>query len=79
MGITTSQAERLHSGSTKVYGSGGALLGHLGQIYIEEDTQNPAWATIQTGWGGPAESFVWLRNARIEGSDLFVPTTPNSW
>lgn len=51
----------------------GDKLGKIGNIYLDDRTGEPAWATVNTGLFGTKESFVPLTGARIEGDALVVP------
>jgi uncharacterized protein (TIGR02271 family) len=51
----------------------GDKLGKIGNVYLDDHTGEPAWATVNTGLFGTKESFVPLADARIEGDTLVVP------
>ena len=51
----------------------GDKLGKIGNVYLDDRTGEPAWATVNTGLFGTKESFVPLADARIEGDTLVVP------
>jgi hypothetical protein len=51
----------------------GEKIGGIGQIYLDDATGQPSWATVATGLFGSHESFVPLEGARVDGSDLVVP------
>jgi uncharacterized protein (TIGR02271 family) len=53
--------------------SDGDKLGKIGNVYLDDRTGQPAWATVNTGLFGTKESFVPLADARIEGDALVVP------
>ena len=53
--------------------SDGDKLGKIGNVYLDDRTGEPAWATVNTGLFGTKESFVPLATARIEGDQLVVP------
>ena len=53
--------------------SDGVKLGKIGNVYLDDRTGEPAWATVNTGLFGTKESFVPLATARIEGDQLVVP------
>ena len=53
--------------------SDGDKLGKIGNIYLDDRTGDPAWATVNTGLFGTKESFVPLATARLEGDQLVVP------
>jgi uncharacterized protein (TIGR02271 family) len=58
-------------GSTAV-GSDGPL-GTVGDVYLDDDTGRPEWATVRTGVFGTRESFVPLAQADLTGADLRLP------
>ncbi|WP_324277596.1 PRC-barrel domain-containing protein [Blastococcus brunescens] len=60
-------------GSTAV-GSDGKL-GTVGEVYLDDETGRPEWATVRTGMFGTKESFVPLADADLSGDDLRLPTT----
>jgi len=48
-----------------VYGRDGDKLGKVGQVYLDDETGKPEWATVQTGLFGTKESFVPLAQADL--------------
>ena len=60
------------SGAT-VYGRDGEKIGTAGNAYIDDQTGEPEWVTVNTGLFGMNESFVPLRNAELTGDGLTVP------
>lgn len=56
-----------------VVGVGGETIGGLGQIYMDDATDRPSWATVATGLFGRHESFFPLDGARIEGRSIVIP------
>src|SRR6476469_9816315 len=56
-----------------VVGSDGSEIGRVGQVYTDNDTQQPSWVTVKTGWFGTNESFVPLSAATIEDGTIRVP------
>lgn len=58
-----------------VYGSDGEKIGTVRQVYTDDRTDQPAWATLRTGLLGLKESFVPLSDAEISGGRLSVPHT----
>lgn len=53
------------SGST-VIDQDGNKIGTLGQVYVDPQTGEPNWATVNTGFFGLSESFVPLSDATAE-------------
>jgi uncharacterized protein (TIGR02271 family) len=51
----------------------GDKLGKVGQVYLDDQTGNPEWATISTGLFGTKETFVPLSDASVSGDTLRVP------
>jgi uncharacterized protein (TIGR02271 family) len=45
----------------------GDKIGRIGQVYYDDDTDQPKWVTVHTGLFGTNESFVPLQGARFEG------------
>ncbi|MGY1804115.1 DUF2382 domain-containing protein [Blastococcus sp. SYSU D00922] len=58
-------------GST-AHGADGKL-GTVGEVYLDDETGRPEWATVRTGLFGTKESFVPLADADLSGSDLRLP------
>ncbi len=58
-------------GSTAVGADG--KLGTVGEVYLDDETGRPEWATVRTGMFGTKESFVPLAEADLAGSDLRLP------
>lgn len=51
----------------------GSKLGKVGQVYLDDETGRPEWATVSTGLFGTSETFVPLAQAEISGDTLRVP------
>jgi uncharacterized protein (TIGR02271 family) len=51
----------------------GDKVGKIGQIYLDDQTGQPEWATVNTGLFGTRESFVPLTHAELQGNDVVVP------
>ncbi|MFD2092451.1 DUF2382 domain-containing protein [Blastococcus deserti] len=58
-------------GSTAVGPDG--KLGTVGEVYLDDETGRPEWATVRTGLFGTKEAFVPLAQADLTGDDLRVP------
>src|SRR5664279_5643069 len=56
-----------------VVGADGSEIGRVGQVYTDNDTGQPSWVTVKTGWFGSNESFVPLNAATIESGTIRVP------
>lgn len=61
----------LNNGS--VEGVNGEKIGSAGQVYLDDQTGDPAWVTAKTGLFGNAETFIPLADATLEGSVVKVP------
>ena len=48
-------------------------IGRVGQVYTDNETDQPSWVTVKTGWFGTNESFVPLNAASIDGDIIRVP------
>lgn len=61
-------------GST-VYDREGNRIGRVDNVYVDDDTQQPEWVTVRSGFFGTRESFVPLAGAstRPDGLNVSVP------
>ena len=59
-------------GSTAV-DNDGDKLGKVGQVYLDDQTGSPEWATVSTGLFGNKETFVPLTDATVSGGTLRLP------
>ena len=50
-------------------------VGKVGQIYLDDQTGQPEWATVNTGFFGSSESYVPLAEADVAGDEIRVPYT----
>lgn len=50
-------------------------VGKIGQVYLDDQTGKPEWATVNTGFFGTSESFVPLEGASRNGDGVTVPYT----
>ena len=69
--ITLEQAERV-LGQT-MHTSSGDEIGKVGQVFLDDSTGQPEWATVSTGLVGGRESFVPLAQASLGQEGLTVP------
>jgi uncharacterized protein (TIGR02271 family) len=69
--VITEQQLSTVIGST-AHGADGKL-GTVGEVYLDDETGRPEWATVRTGLFGTKESFVPLADADLSGSDLRLP------
>jgi uncharacterized protein (TIGR02271 family) len=58
-------------GST-AYDNDGDKIGKVGQVYFDDNTDEPKWVTVNTGLFGTNESFVPLQGAAASGDRLTV-------
>jgi len=56
-----------------LHGTGDEKIGKIGQLYLDDTTGRPEWATVATGLFGRRESFVPLENAWQTEDGVFVP------
>ncbi len=61
-----------HLVGSEIYDAHGEKVGKTGQVYLDNRTGQPAWATVKTGLFGTKESFVPLEGAIFDGSALTV-------
>jgi stress response protein YsnF len=54
------------------YDLDGAKVGRIGQVYVDDQTDEPTWASVRTGLFGTRESFVPLDGATFDGGRLTV-------
>jgi uncharacterized protein (TIGR02271 family) len=58
---------------TEVHGADGDKIGKVGQLYLDDETNQPAWITVNTGLFGTSESFVPVQDATFSGDQVTVP------
>lgn len=66
------QREALRLFGCAVLDPTGHRIGIVGQLFVEEGTEQPAWVTVQTGLFGTNESLVPLEGAAFDGDTLTV-------
>ncbi|WP_026313563.1 PRC and DUF2382 domain-containing protein [Actinomadura flavalba] len=59
--------------NTTVTGRDGSKIGDVRQVYLNDETGEPEWVTVNTGWFGSRESFIPISAASREGDELHVP------
>jgi stress response protein YsnF len=69
-GMVDSNVQQI-MGST-AYDSNGNKIGTVGQVYLDDVTGQPDWATVNTGFFGTSESFVPLASSSFDGDKLTV-------
>jgi uncharacterized protein (TIGR02271 family) len=55
-----------------VYDASGEKIGSASEVYLDDETGQPEWATVRTGLFGTKESFVPLRDADLTNEGLRV-------
>jgi stress response protein YsnF len=55
------------------YGSDGEKIGKVGQLFLDDQTGQPEFVTINTGFFGSNESFVPVADAQLSDGRLTVP------
>ena len=73
--LDTSQLDQVIG--SEVYGSDGDKIGKVGQVYLDDATNEPAWVTVNTGLFGTNESFVPVQQASLSSGRLTVPFDKN--
>src|SRR5690348_4183332 len=61
--IGREKIETLGRASGNVVGQDGEKIGGIGELYVDDDTNQPTWVTVKTGLFGMKESFVPLGDA----------------
>ncbi|SDC37423.1 conserved domain-containing protein [Geodermatophilus telluris] len=51
----------------------GDKLGKIGEVYLDDETGRPEWATVHTGLFGTKETFVPLAQAEVSGDSVRFP------
>ncbi|MEU6855655.1 PRC-barrel domain-containing protein, partial [Rothia kristinae] len=59
--------------SATVYGSDGEKIGKVGEVYLDDQTDQPTFATVHTGLFGTKQTFVPLDRAQTTDEGLTVP------
>lgn len=75
--LTRENIDELLNRGGNVLTTDGDKIGSIGQVYVDDDNDQPTWVTVRTGLFGTSESFVPLEGARLEGNDILVPYTKN--
>lgn len=53
----------------------GDKIGKIGQVYLDDQTGEPAWVTVSTGLFGTKQSFAPVHGASVAGDDLRLGVT----
>ncbi len=59
-----------------VYDSSGNKVGTIGEIYIDDRNERPAWATVKTGLFGTKENFFPISLASVGDDDMIIVDGP---
>lgn len=51
----------------------GEKIGKLGDVYLDRETDAPAYAAVHTGLFGGKETYLRLQDAQLDGDDIRVP------
>ena len=70
--MTTSQEQLRQLTGATAYDRDGDKLGRIGQVYFDDNTDQPKWITVNTGLFGMGESFVPLQGAQFDGDRVTV-------
>jgi len=70
-----SEAEAGQMIGSTAYGSDGNKIGKVGQLYLDDQTGQPEFITVNTGLFGTSESFVPVENASLDGDRVVLPFT----
>ncbi|MHA7279879.1 YsnF/AvaK domain-containing protein [Arthrobacter sp. MDT2-2] len=73
--ITQNNIDTILSGRGHVLASDGSKIGSVGQVYLDDQTQDPSWVTVKTGLFGTSESFAPLQGANVTGNDVTIGYT----
>lgn len=57
----------------EVHGPDGDKIGKAGRVYVDDQTGNPKWVSVETGLLGTRASFIPLEGAAFDGERLTVP------
>ncbi len=70
--ISQHDIDTILSGRGHVLDSHGAKIGSVGEVYLDDQTQDPSWVTVKTGLFGTSESFAPLQGANVNGNDVTI-------
>jgi len=73
--ITLEQMKDSMNAGANVLSEDGAVLGAMGQLYVDDATGEPSWVTVSTHTMGNPESFAPLHGASLDGRDVRLPYT----
>jgi uncharacterized protein (TIGR02271 family) len=53
----------------------GSKIGKIGQIYVDDQTEQPVWVTVHTGMFGTKENFAPVYGSTVSGDNLVLAVT----
>lgn len=56
-----------------LYGQDGDKIGKISELYVDDQTGQPEWVAVNTGWFGTQVSFLPLSMLTERNGELFVP------
>src|SRR5215207_2292458 len=56
-----------------MYSADGAKIGRVGQVYLDDELQQPQWLAVNTGLVGTKQSLVPIQEAEFFGDRVTVP------
>lgn len=71
MALTQEQLDEFFD--AEVVDQDGHKVGSMGEIYLDNRTGEPAWATVRTGWLGGRKVFVPLQTAELADGQVRLP------
>ena len=71
--MTSTEAYESHSRT--IVGTDGETLGKVDDVYIDDRTKKPEWATVTTGLLGGKSQFVPLAGASFDGDHIHARVT----
>ncbi len=70
--MTNASTPELYIGKNAVDAQGNKI-GSVGQVYLNDQTGEPDWITVNTGLFGMRESFAPLQGSSFNGENLVLP------
>jgi len=58
-----------------LYDSTGSKIGSIDQIYLDDQSGQPEWLTVSTGWFGTSTQFVPIAGTTVHNEGIKVPYT----
>ncbi len=73
--ITLEQMQDSMTAGANVLSQDGAVLGPMGQLYVDDATGDPSWVTVATHTVGSPESLAPLQGATLDDKGVRLPYT----